>query len=370
MIYLDYNATTPVDKEVAEVMIPYLYGHFGNPSSSHSLGKQANFEIERARQQVADFLNCAPEEVLFTSGGSESNNTVIKGVAQTYRHKGNHIIISAVEHPAVIRPCQYLEQMGYEITYVPVDSYGMVSVDDVKQQLTDQTILVSIMHSNNETGTIQPIKEIAEVCRRQSVLFHTDASQSAGKVLLDVADLDVDFLTIAGHKLYAPKGIGALFIRDGIHIEPLIHGAGHEKGRRAGTENTPYIIGLGKACELAADPPSRERVKQVTDYFYERLQETFGDKIQLNGHLQKKLPNTLNISFLDAVGHEIIDSLEDVAASTGSACHAGETSISPVLKAMHVSENIGRGAIRFSVGRYTTNAEIDVVVDKLKAILL
>ncbi|OMD58314.1 cysteine desulfurase NifS [Paenibacillus odorifer] len=370
MIYLDYNATTPVDKEVAEVMIPYLYGHFGNPSSSHSLGREAKLGIEQARTQVADFLNCAPGEVLFTSGGSESNNTVIKGVAQTYRHKGNHIILSAIEHPAVIKPCQFLEQMGYTLTYVPVDSYGMVQVEDVKKQLTDQTILVSIMHSNNETGTIQPIKEIAEVCHERGVLIHTDASQSAGKVDLDVADLGVDFLTLAGHKLYAPKGIGALYIRDGIHIEPLIHGAGHEQGRRAGTENTPYIIGLGKACELAADSDSRKRVKQVTEYFYGRLQESFGEKIHLNGHKHKRLPNTLNVSFLGAVGHEIIDSLEAVAASTGSACHSGETLISPVLKAMHVSENIGRGAVRFSVGRYTTTAEIDEVIDKLKVYLL
>ncbi|AWV35724.1 cysteine desulfurase family protein [Paenibacillus odorifer] len=370
MIYLDYNATTPVDKEVAEVMIPYLYGHFGNPSSSHSLGREAKLGIEQARIQVADFLNCAPGEVLFTSGGSESNNTVIKGVAQTYRHEGNHIILSAIEHPAVIKPCQYLEQMGYNLTYVPVDSYGLVQVDDVKKQLTDQTILVSIMHSNNETGTIQPIKEIAEVCHERGILMHTDASQSAGKVDLDIADLGVDFLTLAGHKLYAPKGIGALYIRDGIHIEPLIHGAGHEQGRRAGTENTPYIIGLGKACELAAESDSRERVKQVTDYFYGRLQESFGEKIHLNGHKHKRLPNTLNVSFLGAVGHEIIASLEDVAASTGSACHSGETLISPVLKAMHVSENIGRGAVRFSVGRYTTIAEIDEVIDKLKVYLL
>lgn len=370
MIYLDYNATTPVDKEVAEVMIPYLYGYFGNPSSSHSLGRDAKSGIEQARQQVADFLNCTPGEVLFTSGGSESNNNVIKGVAQTYRHKGNHIIVSAVEHPAVIKPCQYLEQLGYSITYVPVDSYGMVAVEDVKEQLTDQTILVSIMHSNNETGTIQPIKEIAEACHERGALVHTDASQSAGKVVLDVAELGVDFLTLAGHKLYAPKGIGALYIREGIHIEPLIHGAGHEKGRRAGTENTPYIIGLGKACELAADSASRERVGQITDYFFENLQESFGEKIHLNGHLHKRLPNTLNVSFLGAVGHEVIASLEDVAASTGSACHAGETSLSPVLKAMRVSEDIGQGAIRFSVGRYTTKAEIDEVIGKLKAYLL
>ncbi|WP_438350604.1 cysteine desulfurase family protein [Paenibacillus sp. FA6] len=366
MIYLDYNATTPVDKEVADAMIPYIYGHFGNPSSSHILGKQVKLKIEQARMQVADFLHCEPTEVLFTGGGSESNNTVIKGVAHTYREKGNHIIISAVEHPAVIQPCQFLEQMGYKITYLPVDQYGMVNVDDVRQQLTDQTILVSVMHSNNETGTIQPIREISDLCREYDVLFHTDASQSAGKVPLDVDDLGVDFLTIAGHKLYAPKGIGALYIRDGINIEPLIHGAGHENGRRAGTENTAYMIGLGKACELASDPATRNQVKQVTDYFYRRLQDTFGDKITLNGHPHKRLPNTLNISFLGTVGHEVIASLENVAASTGSACHSGETSISPVLKAMKVSDEIGQGAIRFSLGRYTTMAEVDVVINELK----
>lgn len=366
MIYLDYNATTPVDKEVVEAMLPYLYEHFGNPSSSHALGQDAKRAMEQARAQVADFLNCAASEVLFTGGGSESNNTVIKGVAHTYRHKGNHIILSTVEHPAVTKPCQYLEQMGYRITYVPVDSYGMVQVEDVRNQLTDQTLLVSIMHSNNETGTIQPIKEIAEVCRERGVLIHTDASQSAGKVVLDIADLGVDFLTLAGHKLYAPKGIGALYIRAGVHIEPLIHGAGHEEGRRAGTENTPYIIGFGKACELAADPAARERVKQVADYFYARLKETFGDKIHLNGHLDKRLPNTLNISFLGAVGHEFIASLDHVAASTGSACHSGETVISPVLQAMKVSASIGRGAVRFSVGRYTTIDDINEIIDRCK----
>ncbi|MGF7047261.1 cysteine desulfurase NifS [Paenibacillus sp. DS2015] len=368
MIYLDYNATTPVDKEVADAIIPYIYGHFGNPSSSHTLGTQVKSVVVQARKQVADFLNCAPTEVLFTSGGSEANNTVIKGVAHTYRDKGKHIIISSVEHPAVIQPCQFLEQMGYRVTYLPVDRYGMVNVDDVRQQLTDQTILVSVMHSNNETGTIQPIKEISKCCREHGVLFHTDASQSAGKVPLDVEELGVDFLTIAGHKLYAPKGIGALYIRDGINIEPLIHGAGHEQGRRAGTENTAYIVGLGKACEIASDPAPRNHVKQVTDYFYERLTETFGDRITLNGHPEKRLPNTLNISFMGAVGHEMIASLADVAASTGSACHAGETSISPVLKAMNVSEEVGQGAIRFSLGRYSTTAEVDTVIDELKKI--
>lgn len=246
MIYLDYNATTPIDKEVADAMIPYLYGNFGNPSSTHELGVSAKNAIEDARRQVAHLLNCQPEEIVFTSGGSESNNTVLKGVAHTYRGKGNHIIASQIEHPAILNPCRYLESLGYRISYVPVDRFGAVNPTDIEDLITDQTILVTIMHSNNETGTIQPIEEISRICKKHNVLFHTDAAQSIGKVPMDVRSLDVDFLTVAGHKLYAPKGIGALYIRNGIQIEPLIHGAGHEEGRRAGTENIILEVGLGK----------------------------------------------------------------------------------------------------------------------------
>lgn len=369
MIYLDYNATTPIDKQVADAMIPFIYGNYGNPSSSHELGTGAKKAVEQARKQVADLLNCLPEEVMFTSGGSESNNTVMKGVAYTFRGKGNHIITSRTEHPAILNPCKYLERLGYEITYLPVDEYGMVSVADLEKLITNKTILVTVMHSNNETGTLQPIREISDICRKHNILLHTDASQSIGKVPVDVEALGVDFLTVAGHKLYAPKGIGALYIRKGISIEPLIHGAGHESGRRAGTENIIFDVALGKACEIAKDALKSDDIKRLTDYFYQSLKEKFRDRIKLNGHPEKRLPNTLNISFIGFNGHEVLNSLGDVAASTGSACHSGMTTISPVLSAMGVSTEVGHGAVRFSLGRYTTKDEIDVVIEKLNKVI-
>lgn len=370
MIYLDYNATTPIDKDVAESMLPFLYKHYGNPSSIHKLGVEAKKHIENARKQVAALLNASEDEIIFTSGGSESNNTVLKGVAHTYMDKGNHIITSVIEHPAIINPCRYLEKLGFEISYIKVDEYGLVNPADIEKLINEKTILVSIMHSNNETGTLQPIKEISSICRGKGVLFHTDASQSIGKVHIDVKYLDVDFLTVAGHKLYAPKGIGALYVKKGIGLEPLIHGAGHEKGRRAGTENIILEVGLGKACEIAGANLNDNKVKETTNYFYDRLIEKFGEIIHLNGHPYKRLPNTLNISFLGYNGHEILDRLDDVLASTGSACHSGMTSISPVLTAMGVTEDVGRGAVRFSLGRYTTIEDIDKVMEKLSRITI
>lgn len=369
MIYLDYNATTPIDPAVAEAMLPYLYGNFGNPSSGHTLGIAAKVAIEQARGQVARLLNCTPDEIIFTSGGSESNNMVIKGVAFTYQHRGRHIITSQIEHPAVINPCRYLDQLGYEVSYLPVDHFGIVDPAGVEKLITDQTILVTVMHSNNETGSLQPIEEIAGICRRHNILFHTDASQSVGKVPVDVQSLGVDFLTVAGHKLYAPKGIGALYIRKGIVIEPLIHGAGHEGGRRAGTENIIFDVALGKACEIAVEALKRPVLKQLTNYFYQQIQEKFKDRVHLNGHPEKRLPNTLNMSFLGYSGHVILSRLEDTAASTGSACHSGLTTLSPVLKAMGVSEQAGLGAVRFSLGRYTTKEDLDTVIGKLGAII-
>lgn len=367
MIYLDYNATTPVDKAVADAMLPYLYEHFGNPSSDHPLGRTTKHAVESARRQVADFLNASAEEILFTSGGSESNNMAIKGAAHAYRHQGNHIITSTIEHPAVLNPCKYLEQNGYRVTYIPVDSYGVVDIEELGRSICADTILVTVMHSNNETGTLQPIQEIADLCRRHQILFHTDASQSAGKVPLDVLELNVDLLTLAGHKLYAPKGIGALYVRQGVTLEPLIHGAGHENGRRAGTENILLDVALGKACELASS--LNVECKQLTDYFYTRLKAEFGEKLQLNGHPEYRLPNTLNVSFIGFEGHMVLNALNNVAASTGSACHAGDYSGSPVLKAMGVNDYAARGAIRFSLGRYTTVEEIDEVVDQLTSIM-
>ncbi len=370
MIYLDYNATTPIDKEVAEAMIPYIYGNYGNPSSNHELGITAKRAVEKARVQVAELINCSPEEIIFTSGGSESDNMVIKGVAHTFKNKGNHIITSQVEHPAVLEPCHFLEKLGYEISYLAVDKYGIVNLSELESLITDKTILVSIMHSNNETGVLQPIEEISKICKEHNVILHTDASQSLGKVPVDVTKLGVDFLTIAGHKLYAPKGIGALYMKQGINIETLIHGAGHEKGRRAGTENIIFDVALGKACEIAKNELKNNEVKLLTDYFYSQLKEKFGERIQLNGHPENKLPNTLNISFLGLNGHEVLGKLNNVLASTGSACHSGNTSISPVLKAMGVSEEVGHGAVRFSLGRYTTKEEIDFVIDEINKNLI
>lgn len=368
MIYLDYNATTPINKEVADAMLPFIYGNYGNPSSTHELGLRAKKAVEQARAQVAELINCSPNEIVFTSGGSESNNAVIKGVAYTYRNKGNHIITSTIEHPAVLNPCKYLMGLDYHISHVPVDEYGIVKINELEKLIDSQTILISIMHSNNETGTLQPIKDISEICHKHGILLHTDASQSMGKVPIDAQYLGVDFLTIAGHKLYAPKGIGALYIRGGISIEPLIHGAGHESGRRAGTENIVFDVALGKACEIAAKELKNDYIKELTEYFYTGLKEIFGSRIKLNGHPEQRLPNTLNISFLGYIGHELLNGLGDVAASTGSACHSGLTTISPVLKSMNVTDEAGRGTVRFSLGRYTTKDEIDEVLGRLSNI--
>ncbi|MDD2458747.1 MAG: cysteine desulfurase family protein [Eubacteriales bacterium] len=369
MIYLDYNATTPVDPGVAKALMPYIFQHFGNPSSSHAYGQTAKAAVEKARGQVAKLLNCTPSEVLFTSGGSESNNTALKGVAWHLKDKGNHIITSETEHPAVLNVCAWLSTQGFEITCLPVDVLGQVRPDDLAAALTDRTILVSIMHANNETGTIQPIRQLSELAHRQGALFHTDAAQSVGKIATDVHELGVDLLTLAGHKLYSPKGIGALYIRQGIEIESLIHGAGHERGLRAGTENVPYDVALGQACEIALVQLSNPIIRELTDYFWSELQIGLGDQIHLNGHPTERLPNTLNISFLGWNGHELLAQLPDVAASTGSACHSGETALSPVLSAMGVSPEIGRGAVRFSLGRFTQKTEINLVVDQILTVL-
>ena len=369
MIYLDYNATTPIDKQVADEMLPYLYTEFGNPSSSHVLGKSAKEAVERARDRIAHLLGCSRDEIIFTSGGSEANNMAIKGVAYTLRNKGDHIITSQIEHPAVLHPCKFLEKQGYSISYLPVDENGIVRVELLESLLTERTILVTIMQANNETGTIQPLEQIANICRKHNILFHTDASQSVGKIPTKPSDLGVDFLTIAGHKLYAPKGTGALYIRDGITIEPLIHGAGHEFGKRAGTENVLFDVALGKACEIAEHYMKRNDIRNLTDYFYARLKELFGERIALNGDPVRKLPNTLNISFIGMNGSDILSQLgDDIAASTGSACHSGLVSISPVLKAMGIPYETARGAVRFSLGRYTTREELKAVMDRFTRI--
>ena len=365
-IYLDFNASTPIAPEVAEAMKPFLSQHFGNPSSQHWAGIPAKEAVEHARQQVAELLQCSPDEIVFTSGGSESNNHATKGVFFTLREKGNHIITTQIEHPAVINPCRFLETLGAEVTFVPVDRHGRIDPQDIQKAITPKTILITVMHANNEVGTIQPIEEISKIARERGIVFHTDAAQSVGKIVAKVDDLRVDLLSIAGHKVYAPKGIGVLYIRKGTPIEPLIHGAGHESGRRAGTENVLLIVGLGKACEIAKRYIGDDRICTMRDRFWKLLQDNFGEKVVLNGHPLHRLPNTLNVSFVGKAGGEILSRLDGVAASTGAACHSGSVQLSPVLKAMGISPEVGMGAIRFSLGRTTTLQELERVVDLLK----
>ena len=367
-IYLDYNATTPLDPAVIEAMLPYLREHFGNPSSAHAFGKKAHDAVEHARRQVAELLNAQPDEIVFTGGGSEASNLALKGVAFGRLRGlfgrwsgGAHVVISAVEHPATTQPCEFLKRLGCRVTVVPVDGRGCVDPDAVGRAITKGATLVSVMHSNNEVGTLQPIKEIAALTRAKGALLHTDAAQSTGKLPLDVNDLGVDLLTVAGHKLYAPKGVGVLYVRRGVTLEPLIHGAGHEGGRRAGTENVPYIVGLGAACEVARRslPAASERLRQLRDRLWERLRAGLGERVSLNGHPEKRLPNTLNVNFAGCVGSELLAKTPEAAASTGSACHEGKVSQSPVLCAMGVPPDRGRGALRLTVGRFTTEDEID-----------
>ena len=366
-IYLDYNASTPIDPAVVSAMRPFLSDAFGNPSSGHWASTPAKAALDRARGEVAALLAAAPDEIVFTSGGSEANNLAIKGTFFALNHQGAHIITSAIEHPAVFAPCRFLERFGASVTHVPVDRTGGVDPDDIRRAITPQTTLISIMHANNEVGTIQPIREIGEIAREHGVRFHTDAAQSVGKISTNINELSVDLLSIAGHKLYAPKGVGALYVRGGLELEPLIHGAGHELGRRAGTESALLAVGLGAASALARDLASTEHVRALRDRFWQALQDRFDDRVVLNGHATHHLPNTLNVSFIGKIGADILAQLSDVAASTGSACHSGRIELSPVLAAMGMPEKIGMGAIRFSLGRMTTSDEIDQVVERLVA---
>ncbi len=369
-IYLDYNASTPVDPAVADAMSPFLAEHHGNPSSGHWASTDAKTALEAARDKVAGLLGCHSDEIVFTSGGSEANNLALKGAFFALRDKGDHIVTTAIEHPAVIEPCRFLERLGARVTYLPVGRSGRIDPEGLRKAITPRTILVSIMHANNEVGTIQPIEECARIARERGVLFHTDAAQSAGKISVNAGELGVDLLSIAGHKLYAPKGIGALFVRRGVVLEPLIHGAGHESGRRAGTESALLASGLGKACELARDLAPIDRVRALRDHFWYHLQTAFGNRVALNGHPVHRLPNTLNVSFVGQVGAELLQRLDGVAASTGSACHAGRIELSPVLQAMGVAPETGMGALRFSLGRGTTREEIDTVVARLIDLLV
>jgi len=367
-IYLDHNATTPIAREVAETMTPYLYEHFGNPSSSHPYGVATKRAVEAARAQVADLLGCQPHEVVFTSGGTESNNYAIKGVAlSTSGRRRNQIITSAVEHPAVIEVGRWLQEQGFRITVLPVDRYGLVDPADLEQAITQDTLLVSVMHANNEVGTVQPIAELAEIAHRAGALMHTDAAQSVGKLPVKVDELGVDLLSIAGHKVYAPKGIGALYIRTGLKLAALIHGAGHEGGRRPGTENVLEIVGLGKACQIADRDLERNmsHFQAMRDRLHAGLVRELGDEaVGLNGHPEQRLPNTLSLSFRGVEANTLLAEVgEQVAASAGAACHADQVDVSAVLEAMQVPVEWAMGTVRFSVGRDTTAEEVDRAIE-------
>lgn len=364
-VYLDYNASTPIDPAVATAMRPFLDDAFGNPSSGHWASTPAKAALESARGQVATLLGCHPDEIVFTSGGSEANNLALKGAFFALQGEGDHLVTSRVEHPAILNPCKFLERFGARITYVPVDRTGRVDPDDVRRAITPRTVLISIMHANNEVGTIQPIPDISRIAREYGILLHTDAAQSIGKIPTKVDQLGVDLLTIAGHKLYAPKGVGALYVRRGVRLEPLIHGAGHESGRRAGTESALLAVGLGAACKLAGDLAPMRRIEPLRDRLWQGLQERLGERVVLNGHPRHRLPNTLNVSFVGVIGAEVLQQFAGAAASTGSACHAGRIELSPVLAAMGVPPEVGMGAVRFSLGRGTTAEEIEFVLSRL-----
>jgi cysteine desulfurase len=363
-IYLDYNATTPHAPEVVAAMRPFLEEHFGNPSSAHRYGAITRAAVAQARSQVAELLNSKPNEIVFTSGGTESNNYAIRGTALARAERGRHIITSQIEHPAVTEVCRRLEAEGFEVTWLPVDGDGLVRVAEIEAAIRPDTILITLMHANNEVGTIQPIQAMAEIVRRHEITFHTDAAQSAGKIPTDVHELGVDLLTIAGHKLYAPKGVGALYVRNGITLHPLMQGAGQEQGRRPGTENVLEIVGLGKACEVARRDLAKNmtRMRESRDELERGLRDRIAD-VRVNGHPERRLPNTLSVSIRGVNVNELLAAIGPyVAASAGAACHSGEVRISNVLRTMGIPEDWARGTLRLSTGRNTTREEVRAAI--------
>jgi cysteine desulfurase len=366
-IYLDYNATTPIDPAVLYAMLPYLEHHFGNPSSTHAYGRTANQAVQKARAQVADLIGSSSSEIIFTSNGTEASNQALFGIAHRYLSATNkpQIIISAVEHPATMAPALELQALGFPLVILPVNSFGVVDLEALSQALQKPTLLVSIMHSNNEVGTLQPLDTITRLAKEAGALVHTDVAQSLGKVPIDVEELGVDLMTIAGHKLYAPKGIGALYVRQGTPLGSYLYGAAHEKGRRAGTENVPYIVALGQAAEIAQHTlrQTTPRLLSLREHLWTQLQEKLGDRITLHGHPDQRLPNTINFSVAGWIGDDLLEACPGLAGSTGSACHAGKLDVSPVLAAMGIPIPLARGAVRLSVGRYTTEEEVDAAVE-------
>lgn len=361
-IYLDYNGTTPIDPRVVDAMLPYLTTYFGNPSSAHFYAHVPHTAIETAREQVARLLSASPTDIIFTAGGSESDALALRGAALAQQERGRHLITQVTEHPAVLATCRQLAQeYDFRVTELPVDVNGQVRLADVEAAIDEHTTLISIMAANNETGTLQPLAQIAAIAHQHGVLMHTDASQAVGKIPIEVTALGVDLLTIAGHKLYAPKGVGALYVRQGVQLEPIIAGGGQERGLRAGTENVAAIVALGTACELARQllPAEQPHLAALRDLLYQRLTEALPGMVSLNGHPAERLPNTLNVSIEGVVGAEVLAATPEIAAATGSACHAGETEPSAVLLAMGMERDRALGALRLTLGRWSTFSEVE-----------
>jgi cysteine desulfurase len=357
-VYLDYNATTPLLPEVVDAMLPYLHEHFGNPSSDHEIGRRARTAVEESRQRVAALLGCSSDEIVFTSGGTEANNLAIRGVSEA-RFDRRHVITSTIEHPATATPCRWLEQHGYRVSRIGVDQDGRVQVRDLDAALDADTAIVTVMHANNETGVLQPIADIARAAHRVGAIVHSDAAQSVGKLPVHVDALDVDLLSVAGHKLYAPKGVGALFVRRGTPLAPFVLGAGHERGTRPGTENVASIVGLGAACDIAGSDMATwtARVRQLRDELWSRLREQV-PALALNGHVQERLPNTLNVRFPGVSGTTLLAAAPEIAASTGSACHDGREAASAVILAMGIPAADAVGSVRLTLGRATTEDDV------------
>ena len=369
-IYMDNHATTPLDPRVLEAMMPYLTGIFGNAASrNHSFGWEAEAAVEKSREQIAKLIGCTAKEIIFTSGATESNNLAIKGIAEMYRERGNHIITQVTEHKAVLDTCKRLEKSGYRVTYLPAQADGLIDIEDLKRAMDDQTILVSIMYANNEIGVIQPIREIGKLCHEKGVLFHTDAVQAVGKIPVNVITDNIDVLSLSGHKIYGPKGVGALYVRrrnPRVQISEQINGGGHARGMRSGTLNVPGIVGLGAACEICLNEMEAEAAREIElrDYLRAKLEKAL-DYTQVNGNMDHHLPGNLNMSFVYVEGESLLMGINDIAVSSGSACTSATLEPSYVLKALGLGDDVAHSSIRFGLGRFNTKAEVDYVSDKL-----
>lgn len=371
-IYLDNNATTKTDEEVVKTMMPYLLDNYGNPSSIYKLGRENRKVVEESREKIAEILNCKPDEIYFTSGGSESDNTAIRGIAYSYKNKGNHIITSKIEHPAVLETCKQLEKEGFEVSYISVGENGIINLEELKNAIKPTTTLITIMFANNEIGTIQPIEEIGKIAKEHNIIFHTDSVQAIGSVEIDVEKLNIDSLSLSAHKFYGPKGIGVLYVKKGIKFNKFINGGHQEKNKRAGTENVAGIVGLSKAMELAYRDleEHNKKIKELRDYYVSQVKEKI-PYIKINGDMEKRLPGNSNISFRFIEGESLLLNLDlkGICASSGSACTSGSLDPSHVLLAIGLPHEIAHGSLRISIGKYNTKEEIDYVVESLVEIV-